>query len=73
MELDLRFLLEEQRERKATIREQGTGRPPPSLLLYMTQGEKEGLPALHCTAPAARPRHESCQQKIYTHLNIRTT
>lgn len=50
MELDLRFLLEEQRERKATIREQGMGRPPPSLLLHMTQGEKEGLPALHCTA-----------------------
>lgn len=48
MELDLGFLLEEQRERKAWIRMQGTGQPPPLLLLYVIQGEKGGC--LHCTA-----------------------
>jgi len=48
------------------------GWPRPSLLLRMTQGEKQGLPALHCSAPAAGPRHELCQQEIYTRLNART-
>lgn len=46
MELDLGFLLEEQRERKAGIREQQTGQPPPLLLLHIIQDEK-GYTAWH--------------------------
>lgn len=62
MELDLGFLLEKQRERKASV----TGRSLPSLLLHMTPGEKRGLPALH------RQQQSQGQPKISTHLNTGT-
>lgn len=62
MELDLGFLLEEQRERKAGIREEGTGQPPPSLLLHVTQGER-GCTVWHRAHSRAKSRQQNTRTR----------